>query len=665
MGMCLALIAVAWPQPTRLSLDALLHPLASQRPVPGVPNDYILSEPRPGPEHDIVLPITSGTRHIELHILDRGSWNEAAHTPSFDVGWEGYGTNAPVEDCYLVRETVAAYIRANDPGGLRVGNLARHAELPTLLERVLDSIRGPRGYVAGALLVGISATLAALPFGPLALGVLLAGLSFWIRATRLDLPFHIDGEVQRLFTGHLPLIEMLRLSAFEERHPPLMFILLHMVQTFGQSEAIVRLPAVVAGTLTGPAILAMAHWLRSDGPGGRPVTSSIAAACAALVAVASPELIVRSREVSELAVFGLISVLTLGAAVRACRHPTPVALLVVGIGHALLLWTYYLAPFLLVGFWSTMWWIGRGSRRPMLAAALGSVLGLPGPIFAALAWVRDLPGRQAAARFPELMWGEQPPSQIASEIGWIVLHGLSVPFVVLVVLLALRSLVRREWGAVAPLVGAAAVAAAMVALVPSARIQAYYFVCVLPLFPLALALCELPATGFSRIFAAVAISAVTAATVPHGLTRDADRIYTANPSASGRRYARLINSRPESHVAVLFPWDCRLVAYNLALEAGIEIDWRDLRKQGGEITIEGLRQRFVAMSERPTYEAAAAPMVASFDALSQRGDFIALVPLPLHMKEVDDWLRRCAVLDRTPVDRLLLCPRAGEHRGQS
>src|SRR5206468_8019595 len=110
-----------------------------------------------------------------------------------------------------------------------------------------------------------------------------------------------------LFTAHLPLPDLVRATTLHDRHPPVMFLLLRMAESLGQSEIVTRLPAAIAGTLIGPAILGAARWFRPA------KTLSLAAVCAALAVTASPVLVERSREVSELMLFGLLAVITVGA----------------------------------------------------------------------------------------------------------------------------------------------------------------------------------------------------------------------------------------------------------------------------------------------------------------------------------------------------------------
>src|SRR5437870_640232 len=132
---------MGWPQPGLLSLEALLRPLSPNRPIPGVPGPYALGTPQPGRDGDIVLVATSPTGRVELHVLDRGRWLDAAHTPSSDVAYEVLATSAPRTEAQAVTDAVAAAIERNDPGGLHVveGSIWRRS---TGVERILDPLRG-------------------------------------------------------------------------------------------------------------------------------------------------------------------------------------------------------------------------------------------------------------------------------------------------------------------------------------------------------------------------------------------------------------------------------------------------------------------------------------------------------------------------------------------
>ena len=655
LAMAGALAALSWPPPVRVSLQALLRPLAPNEPIPGVAGGYVLAEPVSGHEGDLVLLATSGARHVEIHLLDRGHWKEAIETPSFGVAYEAFGSNAPPADCAEVVNAVVTAIRASDPGNLHIDQLARHAHAPTLLERVLDRLKGERAVVAGLLLVGLGVLLTTTPLGYLAFGLLLAALGFWFRATRLDLPFALDGDVQRVFTAHLPLRDIVDTALFHDRHPPFMFILLHVVQRFGESETVVRLPAVIAGTLVGPAILAAVQWLRQGTAAARRRGAPVVAACAALTATASPVLVERSREVSELTLFGLLAVVTFAASLRACERPTGAALWLVALGHALLFWTYYLAGFLLVGFWLAMRWAGPIDRRLLRAVALGILAGLPGLAFAALTLLRDRPVRQIARVFPQVVWGERATAAMALEISHTVLNAFGAPLVVLMTVLVVVALVRRERVLVAPIAAAGAVAAGMLVLVQPARIQAYYIVCAMPLLPLALALFDAPSTPRLRLLTAAVAAMATAASVPRLLANDADRIY-ASDLAFGRRFAMVIAARPESRVAVAFAPDATLLAYSLARAAGLEIDWRDLRQQDGTVEVTGVRQQLLPLLPAWSLdEGSGKRAIVALDELAREDDFLAVSSNPAPMAEIGAWLERCAELDHTAVRRLLHC----------
>lgn len=530
--------------------------------------------------------------------------------------------------------------------------------MPSALERVLDRLQGGRSLPAGMLLVAICTVLATFRCGHVVLAVLLAVLGGWLRATRLDLPLAIDGEVQRMFTGHLPLLDALRFSAFNERHPPLLFMLLHVAQMFGQSEAIVRLPAVIAGIMIGPAVVATAHVLRARFPDRGTMFAATALACAGVAATAAPELVSRSREVSELTLFGLFAVVTLGASLHACRASTVIGLALVTVGHAALLWTYYMAPFLLVGFWVTMRLLGQVPRRVILAAALGVVLGAPNLLFAAISFLQDLPTRQLAEKFPSLVWGDRSALMMAQYVGGMALNTFGTPLGTVVALAGLGALVHRDRLVLAPLAAVAAVGLGMVMLTPVARIQPYYFVCALPLLPLALGVTPSPPAGARRVLATAAIALATAWSIPHALTLEMDRIYAPHPHASGRRFAQIIATRPESQVAVLAPGYERRIAYSLALIAGLEIDWRDVPLGQEGSAPRGLRQTFVPLlGGDDAFDASKA--IEALEALSRQAPFLAALPVT-SMPEIDRWVDRCTELDRTVAERLLHCPKRAD-----
>jgi hypothetical protein len=678
------LVGLAWPRSTpRFPLHTLLEPLAIDQTIPGVPGGFVLGMPQPGVDEDLVFLAMGPTGRVELHLLDRGQWPEAAHTPSFDVGYEVFGTNVPAADAVAVRDAVARAIAANDPGMLHVDQLAwsddRTGELdkavgrwatagtdspvavaaPTAAERVLDRLRGTRAVIAGVLLLALGALLAPSPLGRAMLILLLGGLGFWLRATSLDLPFAFDADVQRLFTAHLPLDDVVKTAVFEDRHPPLNFLLLHAMEHFGESESVVRLPAVIAGTLLGPVILLAAWWLRGAtsaqwGP------RSLLAVSAALAATAAPVFVARSREVSELTLFGLLAVITAAASLYASDRPTRSALWLVALGHACLLWTYYLAAFVLLGFWLTMLGMGKVARDVGRAAVLGSLIGLPSVAFAGGTLLRDYPLREIARFFPHVVWGEQSVGNLAGDVGSIVLNGLGVPLLLIIALITVTALVSRDRTVLAPIAAAAAAVVGMFALVGVARLQAYYVVSVLPLLPLALALCRLPADRRAAWAWAALLALPVAASVPHLLASENQVIYPADPAAFGRRFAEVISARPESRIALAFAPDSTLLAYSLARAAGIEIDWHDLDIRPGLVEVARLQRRFIPLVQASSVQAGSGQAgVATLTALAQEGDFLAVADRPPSDPDIDAWLQRCTELDRTPVRRLLHCSGQG------
>ncbi|MBI3785037.1 MAG: hypothetical protein HY270_16730 [Deltaproteobacteria bacterium] len=593
---------------------------------------------------------TGDKGHVEVHVLDRNRWEEAARTPSFDVSYEVLGSNAPVADCIAIRDAITNAIRANDPGALHVQDIARHMEMPSLVERVLDRLRD-RSFFTGAVLVAVGVVLTQDWLGALILASLLAVTGFWLRAVHLDGPFLTGGEVQRFLEAELPLKELIRSVLFNERHPPLLFFVLHAIRDWNHSEMMGRMPAVVAGSLIGPAILLAACWVRRNPPSAPSSLASVPAVCAALVASFSPVLVLRSRELSELTTFGLLAVVAVTATLRSCEQASRGSLWLLAIGHALLFWTYYLAGFLLIGFWLMLRLTGPLPRRVIRAAALGSVAGLPSLAFAALSLVHDYPTRQKARLFSQFLWGERTVAEVGREVFDIVANTFGMPLLVVGVLIAVVAVARKDRAVLSPIAASAAVAGGMLVLVSPARIQPYYFVSALPLLLLALALFEPPNSTVTRWAVPGLLALATASAVPRLLAREADLIYAGDGAEYGRRFAPQIQARAESRVALGSLSDITVVAFGIARHVGVPINWHSFHPEDGAIVVNGLRQRFIALGPdvvRPPQE--------TLDTLAKVGSFLAVTENPSPFPAVNSWMEHCTELDHTVVRRLLLCP---------
>jgi hypothetical protein len=569
----------------RVSWDDLIAPFGVGLPVV---NGYFLSPPRRGEEHDVVYvarrdPGPDGpAARVEIHVLDRGRWSGIAETKSFGIGWEepprGSLIPAPRDDALALRDALAAAIAENDDGLPSVDSIPLESEPQSPpMARVLDRLHGPRGLLVGTAAVSAVVLLVAVPRGTAVLGFLLFALGLALRAASLGVPFTHDQDVQRLFTGNMPLHEIATGAGLRDRHPPLYFFILHFAQLFGQSEAVVRAPAVLAGALVGPALLLATASMRGRvGPG---------AALLAFAATISPELVARSREVSEIPLYSLIVVAASASLAAAARRPGKARLVSVALSHALAFFTYYLAPFLAAAHAVVLAWF-RPGRRLAIAFAAGILGGLPALALGLVTLLRDWAARDVARAFPALAWGEHSPLPMAALMTRIAADAFGLPLLVLIVAAIVAGTMRRDIGVITPALGAAATFAGIALLSPIARVQGYYVVTILPLAALAAAVFAEPKGPRLRAawLAAQAI-AIVAATVPS--LAGARSLYLADADAFMPRFARVIASRPNDSVVTVAHYDKTLLAYYLARLDGRSIAWDSIDSPAAR-RIEGL-----------------------------------------------------------------------------
>jgi hypothetical protein len=422
------LLVPAAPAPRRVVWDDLIAPLGVGLPVT---RGYVLSPPRRGEGHDVVYvarrepgPVGPAAR-VEVHVLDRGQWSGVPETRSFGIGWEaspvGSVGGASPDDARAVTDTLVAAIAKNDSGFASVDSIALtgEPEAPPIW-RILGRLSGMRGFLIAAAVALALVLLVSIRRGGIAVGLFLFALGLALRAPSLGVPFAHDQDVQRLFTGHLPLREIATGAGLQDRHPPLYFFILHFVERYGQSEAVGRAPAVLAGAFAGPALLLAAASMRGRiGP---------TAVLAALAVTVSPELVLRSREVSEIPLFALIVMAAAASLVAAVREPRPARLATLAASHALALFTYYLAPFIVAAHAAVLVWLRRPDRRVVTAFAAGVVAGAPAFVLGGATLLRDWSARDVARAFPTLAWGEHSPAQMAAQMARVAAEGLVCPF---------------------------------------------------------------------------------------------------------------------------------------------------------------------------------------------------------------------------------------------
>ncbi|MEZ4302283.1 MAG: hypothetical protein R3B70_45570 [Polyangiaceae bacterium] len=552
--------------------ESLIAPLAVGQPVA---LGYVLGPPRRGEEHDVVFSARSpgaGTL-IEVHILDRGRWSDIRETASFGVAYETPRSSAQVADCETVTEAIASALRARDTGGLGAVDAIplRSEPPPPGIARSLSTMVGFRAVLLGACLSGLTWILASMPGGAWAAGVWLAVLGALLRAPSLSVPFAHDQDVQRLFTGHLPISQIVSGIGLQDRHPPLYFLVLHVAERFGQSEAVARAPAVVAGVLAGPAIVwgARVHRRRLD-----------VAALAGLVVVLSVELIARSREVSSIPLIALLAIVwTVSLAKHAelaGRKSRRRWAVVVVVSLALLSWTTYLAPFFAAGPVLALLALRRLPRATLCAVGLGLAASAPALVLGALTFFRDRAARAAAAAHPDLAWGERGFGDTARSMAQLAAGALGVAVLVILSVAVFKAARERDPAALAPAASLLVTFLGISALAPVARVQPYYLAAALPLAMLCVALSVAEGVASApckwrwpfRIALAASVSLYFA---PH--LSGARALYLPPADAFAPVFAEAIHASPEQRIVPVAHYDGTLIAYYLARRAGVPMDW--------------------------------------------------------------------------------------------
>lgn len=640
------LLVPAPPAEPILTWDDLIAPLGVGRPVT---RGYVLSPPRRGEANDVVYVARrrSGAAghagRVEVHVLDRGRWAGVFETRSFAIGYEAPRPGAPIasspEDAQAVTEALAQAISNNDTGFLSVAAIPLPGEPePPTITRVLERLSGMRGALIGILAGAALIVLVAAPGGPFAVAIVLVGLGLALRAPSLDVPFLHDQDVQRLLTGNLPLREIATGMGLRDRHPPLYFFILHFAQRFGQSETVGRALAVFAGALVGPALLFGAALLRGRvGP---------TAALGAFAATISPELVRRSREVSEIPLYGLIVIAAAASLVAAARDPRATRLAAVALSHGLALFTYYLAPFIAAAHAAVLARL-RPGRRLVGAFSCGILLGAPALALGAVTLVRDWGARETARAFPGLAWGEHSPVEMLSLLGRIVAEALGLPVLALGLGAIGVGAARRDVGVIVPALGTAATAAGIALLSPIARVQGYYVTAVLPLAVLALAAAPEPQrSGWRAVWLAGLVLAIASSTVP--LLSAARFLYVADAGAFMPRFAAEIARRPEETVVTVAHYDKTLLAYYLARADGRPISWYNLDDPRAK-RIEGLV--LVHAMDAGSEEAAARRL----EQIVAGGPTLVIERDEFLLRRISERLDDCEQLLQAPTARLLRC----------
>ncbi|MBI4957117.1 MAG: glycosyltransferase family 39 protein [Myxococcales bacterium] len=578
LALGLALLAPAAPAARGPSWEELLLPLAAGEPTR---EGYALASLRRGAEHDVVLVFerSSGApARVEVHVLDRGRWSGVRETASFGVAYELPRSTAPPGDCEAVTAAVTELVAGRDGGGLGpVDAIALRTEAPApTIARALGELPWARALGVGVCLCAITWLLAALPHGAVWVALWLGALGLALRLPHLELPFARDEDVQRLFTGHLPLGAILTGQGLGDRHPPLYFAVLHAAQVFGQSELAGRLPAALAGGLVAPLLVGAARLL------GRPIAP---AALAGLVTALALPLVTEGRAVSPLPLLGLLAVAASVSLARHVERPSRRTAALAVLSHALALHVSYLAPFMVLGSLLGVALARRSLRRAWRPVALGVACGAPAIGLAVVTFLRDRGARAAAHARPELAWGDRGVSETARLLAETALAALGVLLLGWLALVCVRALRDRDAAVLVPAASFVATGLGVALLAPVARVQPYYLAGVLPLAALALALGsaagarERATRARAGALPALVLGlAVATHLVPE--LRGARALYEPDPDAFMPDVARRARLRPERRIATVAHYDATLLAWELAKQAELPVDWARLERVG-------------------------------------------------------------------------------------
>ncbi|HRI72381.1 MAG TPA: hypothetical protein PK156_49440, partial [Polyangium sp.] len=640
-----------WPpaaKPRTVTWEELLLPL-----FPGalVTRGYTLSSPRRGEEHDVVFTarrddIARGPlAHVEVHIVNKGQWPDIRETKSFGVAYETPRSNAPLEDLEAVTETIATRLRSNDTGFTSVDGIPLAAEPPApWMTRMYEHLRGWRAAVVIVLwMIALGFVSSIKRQGDLLAALILLVLGLGLRLPNLDLPFVHDQDVQRFFTGQYPLVEILTGNGLDDRHPPLWFVVLHVAGLFGQTEDVARFPAALSGAFIGPAIVWAAYVVR-----GR---AGIAAAWCGLAATISPELIRRSREVSEIPFFSVLVIVVIALTLRLSQRSsgrTKYALVVV---TGLLAWTYYLAPLVVLAIVVALVATRRIERNVLVALGLGCIVGAPAFLLGAWTIVRDRGAREVAAQYPGLAWGERSSGETLLEIAHQTRDAVGAPMILLSLLAGVFALLRRrDPSSFVALAVMFTTAIGIAFAAQFARVQPYYIIAIVPVLLLAAALGPSSRASVRPAWWMVCAASI----VPYGYFSlpNAGVLHVRDLDAFMPTFASFVLQRSESRVIVVAHYDATLLTYYVERQMGARAVW-PASDASGEFVLPTSGKRVLTLAqvhdlrERSDEEAEARLRVAL-----EKGPALVIERDAFVLERVHRELAACTILLVAPSARL-------------
>lgn len=237
--------------------------------------------------------------------------------------------------------------------------------------------------------------------------VVLLALFAGDRLVGLDTPLEADAATQRILIATLDVGALLRHAYPDPRHPPLGYLLLHVVTLWTTSAYAMRLVSVV-GSL---AALAATYGFAREAVG--PLRGWVPLVALGLCT----PFLVQSRFVSDLPLFVTLAMAGSWVALRALRTPDRRWLVALVVADAALLWAYYMGVLVVVAHAVTGIACARG-RRLAWAVAMLAVACLGAPELGGLVSgvVADLDVRQVAHAFPAQVWGDRTGGELLEAV---------------------------------------------------------------------------------------------------------------------------------------------------------------------------------------------------------------------------------------------------------
>ncbi len=252
-----------------------------------------------------------------------------------------------------------------------------------------------------------------------------------LRLHGIDAPFCESATTYRIELASEPLWRLVTMTSNDFRHPPLAAILLHVALWFGRAEWIVRLPFVLASTLSVPMGARLGERLAGRQAG---------IAVAALLAL-YPPFIEHGQSVGSQALWLALAPCALCALWDQAQAPSKRGWVTLAVVNAACLWSSYLfvpvalAQLVLLAGSRTRGWSAR-------CLGLTLVLGLVPLVGFARGFAGDMSVRDVSRAVPDAAWGDSTAGGVALEA---VVEG-GVAFVATLAILALAGtvlLVRR------------------------------------------------------------------------------------------------------------------------------------------------------------------------------------------------------------------------------